>query len=577
VVEDTKIIGTVMNILIVDDDMVDRESVRRALTSKTRSLLNVQEAQTVDAALEIINEMDFDVILLDYNMPQRNGIELLIELNDGSNIVERSTIIMMSTDEDDERALECIAAGAQDFLTKTEITPFRLQRSIMNARLRSELEQKLLTSYKKAKELAERDSLTGLANRYFFDESLKVSIANNQRDKNFIALLLIDLDHFKFVNDSYGHDIGDQLLIDVVERINGLLRENELFSRLGGDEFAITLSNLTSVRVASNVASRIVDAFKTPFIVNGIVIQSSLSIGISICPSDSTQAKDLFKYADIAMYRAKKMGRNQFSFFEREMQEKFVADYKMESDLKGAVENDLFTLNYQPILNGKTQQLCGVEALIRWTNAGVFVGPDEFIPIAERSMVIVDIGKWVMNESLKQLAQWNKLLPQPITMSINLSTVQLTDRDLYDDISNMLARHQIPHHLVTFEITETALLAESEQAPIILQKISDLGCKIALDDFGTGFSSLSHLIHFPLDTVKIDKSLMPHISKGQKEAHIIAGLVSMVKSLELELVAEGIEEKIDLDLCSKLEIDRFQGYYFDRPMPENEFRKKYIS
>jgi diguanylate cyclase (GGDEF)-like protein len=564
-----------MNILIVDDDKVDRESIRRALKFTSSSCI-IQEVESVDEALAIIKEQHFDIILLDYNLPQRNGIELLLELQ-GDHTVNATAIIMMSSDEEDDLALECIRAGAQDFLLKTEISPFRIHRAIINARTRSDMEQQLFKSYTKTKELAEKDSLTGLANRYFFDETLKSDISNNLRTNETIALLLIDLDHFKFVNDNYGHDIGDRLLIDVVNRIQLCLRGSELFSRLGGDEFAITLTHLKSASDVSHIAKRIIAAFDDPFEIGDLSIKSSVSIGIALHPSDAKDARELFKYADIAMYRAKKQGRHQFSYFEAAMQKQFFSDFELETDLRKATATNDFTLHYQPILDGATKYIVGVEALIRWNNNGMMIGPDKFIPIAEKTLLILSIGRWVISEAIRQVAQWNENLNTPISMSINLSAVQLKDLALIDHIKACLSRYQVEPCLITFELTETALLIDSKQSTHNIENISNIGCKIALDDFGTGFSSLSHLIQYPLNIVKIDKSLMPGRSSEKKVEHILIGLVSMVKSLGHELVAEGIEQQCDLDLCSTLAIDKLQGYYFDKPLIASQLQEKYLS
>tara|TARA_R110002049_G_scaffold276106_2_gene454230 strand:- start:279 stop:1973 length:1695 start_codon:yes stop_codon:yes gene_type:complete len=564
-----------MNILIVDDDQIDRESIRRSLKSSDLSS-RIQEVESVDEALAVIKEQHFDVILLDYNLPQRNGIELLLELQ-GDSTIDATAIIMMSSNEEDDLALECIRAGAQDFLTKTEINAFRLNRAIINARTRADMEQQLFKSYTKTKELAEKDSLTGLANRYFFDESLKVDIANNLRTNEVIALLLIDLDHFKFVNDNYGHDVGDQLLIDVVNRIKTCLRGSELFSRLGGDEFAITLTNLQMATDASHIAKRIIAKFDEPFEIGDLSIKSSVSIGIAIHPIDAIEAKELFKYADIAMYRAKKMGRNQFSFFESAMQKQFFSEFKLETDLRVATETNDFTLHYQPVLDGVTKNLVGVEALIRWDNNGIMIGPDTFIPIAEKTLLIIEIGRWVITEAIGQLAEWNKILKTPITMAINLSAVQLKDLTLLDHIKACLSEYRVDASLIIFELTETALLIDSKQSTHSIENINQMGCKIALDDFGTGFSSLSHLLQYPLNIVKIDKSLMPSVSNEKKVKHILIGLVSMVKSLGHELVAEGIEQESDLELCTSLAIDKLQGYYFDKALPASQLKEKYLS
>lgn len=564
-----------MNILIVDDDKVDRESVRRSLNFPSSSC-SISEVESVDEALSIIKEQHFDIILLDYNLPQRNGIELILELQ-GNPTVEGTAIIMMSSNEEDELALECIRAGAQDFLTKTEISSFRLHRAIINARTRSDMEQQLFKSYTKTKELAEKDSLTGLANRYYFDESLKLDISNNLRTNEIIALLLIDLDHFKFVNDNYGHDVGDRLLIEVVNRIKVCLRGSELFSRLGGDEFAITLTHLKSASDASFIAKRIIAVFDDPFKIGDLSIKSSVSIGISIHPSDSKDTKELFKYADIAMYRAKKKGRNQFSYFEASMQKQFFSDFEIETALRIATEKNDFALHYQPVFDGATKYMVGVEALIRWNNNGLMIGPDKFIPIAEKTLLILDIGKWVITEAVKQLAQWNEKLNTPISMAINLSAVQLKDLTLLDHIKACLAKYQVEPSLIIFELTETALLIDSKQSTHTIENISNIGCKIALDDFGTGFSSLSHLLQYPLNIIKIDKSLMPSVSNERKVEHILVGLVSMIKSLGHELVAEGIEQQSDLDLCTSLAIDKFQGFYFDKPLSASQLQEKYLS
>ena len=564
-----------MNILIVDDDIVDRELVTRLLR-RSKITCDITEVESVDDALVQVKENSFDILLLDYNLPIRNGIELLLELKSGKDKYNIA-VIMMSTSEEDGLALSCINAGAQDFLIKTEINGFRLQRAIVNSQARSDLETRLYDSYQHTKELAEHDSLTGLSNRYFFDLSLIKDIKTNQRNKTKLALLLIDLDHFKYVNDNFGHDVGDCLLIEVVKRIHGCLRGNELFARLGGDEFGITLTNIASIDGASHVAQRILDALTEPFHINNHIILSAASIGISIYPCDSTTPKELFKYADIAMYKAKSRGRNQFSFFEEAMQEEFLANFHIENKLKGALKENDFYLHYQPVINPINKSLTGVEALIRWDCGGKVISPETFIPVAEKSRLIVDIGNWVIEQAIKQLSYWNLERSLPITMAINLSAVQLTNEHLITYITQCLERYNVSTHLIEFEITETALIIEPEKTVKIIQAISDLGCKISLDDFGTGFSSLSHLHSFPIDIVKIDKSLMPNASSTEKIKRLLSGLVVMLQSLELEIVAEGVETQYDLDLCIKMKVDKTQGYFFDRPLSAGEFQQKYLT
>ena len=563
-----------MNILIVDDDKIDREMIVRALT-RSNILCNITQVDMVDRALEVLAHTAFDVVLLDYNLPQRNGIELLIELKDMP-AKENTVVIMTSTSKEDDLATSSINAGAQDFLVKTEINAFRLQRAIANAQVRASLEQELLRSHQRTKELAERDNLTGLANRYYFDESLCHEIKKQQRDKSKLALLLIDLDYFKFVNDNYGHDIGDQLLIAVTKRITSCLRGSELFARLGGDEFAITLTNLESAFGASTVAKRIIESLQKPFEIGHHVITSGASIGISLCPSDSTDVKELFKYADIAMYRSKSDGRNQFCFFEAKMQETFLENFLIENQLRSALTNDEFYLLYQPVISTLNGKITGVEALIRFDIEDITQRPDIFIPIAEKSRLIIEIGRWVIAEAIKQLSYWQKIQGSTLTMSINLSSIQLSDEGLIESIESTLIKHGVNASHIEFELTETALLVEQENTTKMIQSISDLGCKISLDDFGTGFSSISHLHRFPINTVKVDKSLMPSALPKENTKPFLAGLVVMIQSLELDIIAEGIETEIDLNLCIELGVNKMQGYYFDKPLTVHELESRYL-
>ncbi len=306
-----------MEILIVDDDQVDRTHIKRALR-RSDTKCEVTEVENVDSAASALQKNCFDAILLDYNMPQRNGLELLHEVR-SENLKKSSAIIMMSTSEDEELAMECLQAGAQDFIAKSDITGYRLRRAILGAKARFDMEQKLKESYFKVKQLAEQDDLTKLANRYLFDDSLKRIILNNNRKEYKIALILFDLDHFKYVNDTHGHDVGDKLLQMVVKRIYTCLRGGELFSRLGGDEFAIILNHIKQVGEVESVALRILKILEPPFVIGEACIDMAASIGISIYPDSSNSATEIFKRADIAMYKAKNLGRNQMAFFEDEM------------------------------------------------------------------------------------------------------------------------------------------------------------------------------------------------------------------------------------------------------------------
>jgi diguanylate cyclase (GGDEF)-like protein len=562
-----------LNILIVDDDIVDREHIKRTL-NKTNTDCHFVETESVDEGLAAFAEQKFDVVLLDYRMPKRDGIELLLELRGASSDISVA-IVMLSNSEESALALQCIKAGAQDFLLKSEVTASRIERAILQSQTRFELEKKLQYSYQQAKKLAEHDTLTGLANRYSFEEALRLSITQKPRNNAKLALALFDLDNFKFINDSHGHDIGDELLKQVATRVCHCLRENELFARLGGDEFAIILSNLHTIDNATRVIQRVLTCFEKPFNISGIAIKMGASIGIAMYPDNTLDANDLLKFADIAMYRAKKLGRDQICYFEEEMQQQFVQRYQVEANLIGALARNEFILHYQPVYQSATKKIIGFEALIRWEFQGNLHFPIDFIGIAECSRVIIDIGRWVISEAIKQISTWNIRYGKDLSIAINLSNIQLTDKTLIHFIKSTLEEHNLSPELVEFELTETSLLAHDIQVIKFLESLSLLGCRIVLDDFGSGLSSLSHLQKFPIDIVKIDKSLLL-TSNEPKTRALICGLSAMLHSLDLEIVAEGIEDKNSFALCQQLNIQRAQGYFFSKALGRKAIEKKFL-
>lgn len=563
-----------MDILLVDDDAVDRKAIRRVL-KQNHSINLLSEAETVEQGLKLLNEQSYDVILLDYRMPKVDGIEMVIQLRDRPNLGQ-TAIVMMSNSDDEQVALDCLHAGAQDFLQKGEINASRLKRAILHARKRFELERELYESYCKVKDMAERDALTGLFNRYHFEDALNMAIANNQRHEHSVALLILDLDRFKYVNDSYGHDAGDNLLQQVVQRIQGCLRDREIFARLGGDEFAIVLTDVERVYDVDKVARRILRVMQQTFQINEHEIRCSCSIGITLHPFNGESAGELTKYADIAMYRAKKQGPGQLCFFEEKMQQEFSERYQIEMAIRDVLKGDGFRLHYQPIVCAESKQLKGFEALIRWPAAEKQYFPDEFIPVAEESRSINEIGRWVIIEAVRQLAVWQREYDPSLTIAVNLSPIQLCDSGLVKFIDKALQHFNVPAESITFELTETALLG-GEQSKDCIAAINTLGCQIALDDFGTGFSSLSHLLSFPIDIVKIDRSILPESQDASKHLSILIGLSSMLRSLGLCIVAEGVETKNQSVLCQELLIDKLQGYYFAKPQPPEDIERHWLS
>ena len=564
-----------MNVLLVDDDLVDRKHIQRTLR-RGNSDITVIEAENVDLGLEQLKSHDFDVVLCDFNMPRKTGIDMIEALKVGNSPDSKvgTPIIIISTSEDEELAMRCLEAGAQDFLTKTDISGFRLRRAIASAKTRFKLEDRLVKSHKKIQVMAEQDGLTKLANRHMFDTRLEQTLNELKRSKERVALILLDLDHFKDVNDNYGHDVGDELLQRVVNRIKGCLRGSEVFARLGGDEFAIILSQLESVHIADKVAGRILKVLEKPFLIKGVMVSIGASIGIAFCPDNAKNRTEIFKFADIAMYKAKALGRNQIAFFEDDMQKQFLARIDVENRLRIAIKAKSFELHYQPVFNGNDLNEVGYEALIRWVADDKPMRPDEFIPIAEETRLINELGQWIIEQAIYQLSLWNKQpeenrdSSQARKMAINLSPVQLSDTKLSSFIQDCLNKYNVQAEKIEFELTETALLDVSEQTVKVIESISSLGCKIALDDFGTGYSSISHLHQFPIDTVKIDKSLMPTGSgkDNDKAFRLVKGLVAMANSLELNIVAEGVETLEQVEMCQKLNIQCLQGFFLSKPL-----------
>lgn len=563
-----------MDILVIDDDVVDRERFRREIHAQDSSNVIV-EASTAKEGLELYAQRKFDVVLLDYRLPDKNGIDALIELRKNPND-KGTAIIVASTINDMDIALACIRAGAQDFIPKNDITPDRLARAIIQAQERFILENELKKSYEKAKYLAERDTLTGLANRYFFDQSLQLAVSSNRREDEHIGLLLLDLDNFKNVNDSYGHDVGDQMLVAVTDIIQQNLREHDLFARVGGDEFAILLSKAESSTQVMAIANRILESLRSPLLISNIKLKTSVSIGIAIHPQDGRTSDLLFKHADIAMYHSKSLGRDRLSFYESKMFDEYTERLDMEANIHQALSDNEFSLNYQPQFCMADLELQGFEALLRWNHNGYSIMPDQFIGVAEESHQIIEIGRWVIQDALKTLAAWNTGRETKLTMAINLSAVQLGDAQLVQFIQNQLLINDIDPSLVEFELTETILIHDLDSKVEVLTMISDLGCRLALDDFGTGYSSFTHLKRFPIDTIKIDQTIIPVKVENDEDASIIKGIAEMTQGLKLDTVVEGIETEEQMVLCRDLGITRAQGFLLAKPMTVTAIDNEYL-
>lgn len=420
--------------------------------------------------------------------------------------------------------------------------------------------------------LAHFDSLTGLPNRALLQDRLKQALAAASRHKKQLSLLFLDLDHFKNINDSLGHDVGDLLLQAVAERLQGCVREGDTVSRLGGDEFVVVLLDIQKSDNAAYVAQKIVDELAAPFSLGEHVLYVTSSIGISLFPEDGRNSDMLIRNADSAMYSAKTGGRNDYRFFTQDMNEQALARLALEIDLRQALALGEFRLHYQPQISSETGKVIGMEALIRWQHpVRGMVSPASFIPLAEELGLIVSIGDWVLREACRQNRAWQVQGLPPVPIAVNLSALQFLQQNLPDKIQAILEETGLEPRYLELELTESTFMQDAEQTITMLQTLKAMGLQLAIDDFGTGYSSLSYLKRFPIDKLKIDQSFVRHLASDPDDAAIARTIISMGHSLRLEVIAEGVETAEQLVFLETEGCDQIQGYYFSKPLAADEF------
>lgn len=431
-----------------------------------------------------------------------------------------------------------------------------------------------ITERKRAEEAlvhnAFHDALTGLPNRALFIDHLQLAINRTQRREDQIyAVLFIDLDRFKLINDSLGHLIGDQLLVEIARRLENCLRPGDTIARVGGDEFTVLLEDLQDEPEAVSVAHRIQNELSAPFILDGHEVFNTVSIGIAPSSSIYDTPAHIMRDADTAMYRAKLLGKNRHEIFDKAMHEAAVGLLQMETDLRHAVEREEFFIQYQPIVNLDNFHLCGFEALVRWRHPERgLISPLDFIPLAEDTGQIIPIGQWVLRQACKQMQRWQKRygMEHSLFISVNLSGKQFAQSDLIEQIKNTMAETRLNPRGLKLEITESVVMENIETATQMLQQLRDLGVQLSIDDFGTGYSSLSYLHRFPIDTLKIDKSFVMKMIDNNENIEIVRTIIMLAQNLGMDVIAEGVETKEQLALLRKLKCEKGQGYYFSRPL-----------
>ena len=422
------------------------------------------------------------------------------------------------------------------------------------------------------KHLAYHDALTGLPNRLLFKDRLTVALSHAQRDSTRVAVLFLDLDRFKIVNDSLGHNVGDQLLQAVSTRIQSCVRDSDTVARLGGDEFTLLLPALTKSEDAAVVAQKIIDAVRYPFHIEGREFFTTTSIGISIYPEDGTDASTLIKNADTAMYQAKEQGRDNYQLFNAFVNARALQRIAMEHGLRRALIKEEFEIHYQPIYDLRSSRISGMEALLRWSHPEMgSIPPNVFIPVAEATGMMVPIGMWVMRSACVQTKAWHDAGFRNLSLAVNLSVTQLQQADLVEQVRDILAETKLPAHLLELEITESSAMQSPETIVRTLADLKAIGVRISLDDFGTGHSSLSYLKRFPIDTLKIDQSFVRDIISDPDTAAIVTAIIAMAHSLRLKVVAEGVELSEQANFLKRYACDQMQGYLIKPPVPAEEF------
>lgn len=581
------------NILIVDDTP---ENLRLLSTALTQRGYKVRNAINGAVALIGATEDPPDLILLDIKMPDLDGYEVCQRLKERDVTRSIPVIFLSSLIEvfDKVRAFE---VGGVDYITKpfqieevvarieNQLTIRRLQASLQRQnyllqkaegetrQLNAELESRVLertTELEAANQqllyLALHDELTGLPNRALFMEELAQAMKQAQRGHHQFAILFLDCDRFKLINDSFGHLVGDRLLVGVANRLRNCLRQNDTLARLGGDEFTILLNPLETQDDALAIARQIHNQLTQPFNIDNAEVFIDVSIGIVFMDETYRKPEHLLRDADTAMYKAKRAGKARYQVFDPTMHAEAIVRLQLETDLRRAISRQEFWVSYQPIVSLTNGKISGFEALIRWQQPQRgLVRPDAFIPVAEETGLIVPIGEWVLQEACTLAASWQRQNPQ-LTVNVNLSVRQFGQPNLLDQIDRILAQTQLPPQSLKLEITESAILDNTKSVQHIFQQLRDRNIQICLDDFGTGYSSLSYLHRFPVDTLKIDSSFVRRLDSEAGSPEIVAAIVTLARQMGMSIVAEGVDTYEQIQQLQALGCEEAQGYYFAQPL-----------
>ena len=552
-------------VVLADDDPSIRLMVRHVLESEDFDII---EASDGLEAIKAVEKHHPALILLDAVMPGIDGFTTCQQIKEKGHT---DIPVMMITGLDDDASVErAYEVGAIDFITKP------IKWAVLKHRVKSVVAK--VIAERKVQLLAYRDTLTGLPNRLLFADRLEQAVIRSERSRTSMALMLVDIDDFKLVNDSFGHDAGDKLIKAVGELISKSLRRADTIARLGGDEFAVIIEDINGPDDAISIADNLTTILEHNVRLDDQETYTSASIGIAVYPEDGKDARTLLKNADTAMFRAKENGRHCFQFYKPEMSVNAMERLDLENSLKAAFENDEFLIHYLPVIDIHKNEVVGVEALLRWQHPDKgMIQPADFVKIVEDCGLIVALGEWLIYSVCKQIKVWQDAGLENQNVSINLTPRQFKEQDLVALFTQAMDEHDIEATSLSVEVTERTLIDNIGEVESTLKKLRAMGMKILLDDFGTGYASLAYLKEFPVDVVKIDRAFVAGIPDNEDDSTIVDAIAGLTRGLKLSLLAEGVENERQLDVLKSLGCQYAQGFFWSKALPGNEYEQFYMN